>query len=233
MVARVLAALLLSVAVACAGKSSTEGGTGGSAGTGAGGGLGGSGGTSATGGSGGTSTAGAGGSVSPPPGQPECETADDCVVVSDCCGCRVEGRAQEWKTACPLQCQRDACAEDGLTGLSPICSMGRCRFDVDCDPTHVSCRAAAPTCPSGELPSVNGSCWGPCVDVLECNQLTGCGDCPEGSVCVIFQAQRPSYSCVTPQPGCTKGNYCACLAACGFCTEEPDVDAISCDCPVC
>jgi hypothetical protein len=112
--------------------------------------------------------------------------------------------------------------------------MGRCRFDVDCDPTHVSCLATTPSCPAGQLPSVREGCWGPCIEVLDCNQITGCGDCPEASVCVIFQAQVASYSCVTPQTGCARGSYCDCLAACDFGCEEPsDFEAVTCDCPVC
>jgi len=38
----------------------------------------------------------------------------------------------------------------------------------DCDPKKIMCRRALPVCPEGELPSVSGSCYGPCVPAESC-----------------------------------------------------------------
>ena len=49
---------------------------------------------------------------------------------------------------------------------------------VDCDPQKVLCKRLAPECLAGEVPSVNGNCYGDCVKVEQC----GCGaaaECPE------------------------------------------------------
>lgn len=50
---------------------------------------------------------------------------------------------------------------------------------VGCDRRPVVCKIALPTCPNpGEVPSVIGTCYGPCVPINAC----ACGapeDCPE------------------------------------------------------
>lgn len=42
----------------------------------------------------------------------------------------------------------------------------------ECDWRKIGCRASPPLCGAGEVPSVEGSCWGPCVPIETC----GCGD---------------------------------------------------------
>jgi hypothetical protein len=50
---------------------------------------------------------------------------------------------------------------------------------VSCDPSKVLCKIAEPLCPAGQVPSVDGSCYGPCVPVGDCT--CGAGDaCPSG-----------------------------------------------------
>lgn len=49
---------------------------------------------------------------------------------------------------------------------------------VDCTPSKVLCRRRAPECPAGEVPSVAGSCFGPCVPIARC-ACTEATQCPQ------------------------------------------------------
>ncbi len=49
---------------------------------------------------------------------------------------------------------------------------------VDCTPSKILCRRRAPDCPAGEVPSVEGSCFGPCVPVTRC-ACTEATQCPQ------------------------------------------------------
>lgn len=49
---------------------------------------------------------------------------------------------------------------------------------VSCDPTKILCRRAAPDCPEGQVPSVSGTCYGPCVPVDSC-ACTQASECPD------------------------------------------------------
>lgn len=46
-----------------------------------------------------------------------------------------------------------------------------------CDARDVLCDALPPTCGEGELPSIIGSCWGPCVRATTC-ACTDAAECP-------------------------------------------------------
>jgi hypothetical protein len=48
---------------------------------------------------------------------------------------------------------------------------------VDCDPRKVVCRRVAPVCDPGEVPSVQGTCYGACVGVEQC-ACDEAADCP-------------------------------------------------------
>jgi len=58
----------------------------------------------------------------------------------------------------------------------------------DCDPSHTTCRAIPPMCPSGQVPSVEGECWGMCVPFVDCRPIE-CDPtamfprCPDGTAC--------------------------------------------------
>ena len=49
---------------------------------------------------------------------------------------------------------------------------------VDCDPKKILCKRLAPECNAGEVPSVDGSCYGDCVKVEQC-ACSAAAECPE------------------------------------------------------
>jgi hypothetical protein len=49
---------------------------------------------------------------------------------------------------------------------------------VDCDPKMILCKRLAPECGVGEVPSVEGSCYGDCVKVERCGCTTA-AQCPQ------------------------------------------------------
>ena len=50
--------------------------------------------------------------------------------------------------------------------------------DVSCDPRRVLCKRVAPTCDAGQVPSVEGSCYGPCVSIVTC-VCASPAECPD------------------------------------------------------
>lgn len=65
---------------------------------------------------------------------------------------------------------------------------------VACDPRLIVCKRVAPSCAQGEVPSVEGSCYGPCVPIERC----GCdepADCPDNATytCWNFGAHCGPY----------------------------------------
>jgi hypothetical protein len=50
--------------------------------------------------------------------------------------------------------------------------------DVSCDPRRILCKRVAPTCDAGQVPSVEGSCYGPCVKIDAC-VCASAADCPD------------------------------------------------------
>ncbi|MDZ4695506.1 MAG: hypothetical protein SGI86_10165 [Deltaproteobacteria bacterium] len=70
---------------------------------------------------------------------------------------------------------------------------GSCEAGVDCDPGKITCRRATPSCPAGYVPSVVGSCYGPCVRMQECTCKSS-DQCPaKPSAC-----SQVSNRCVAP-----------------------------------
>jgi hypothetical protein len=49
---------------------------------------------------------------------------------------------------------------------------------LDCDPGKIRCRRMTPSCPEGQVPSIEGSCYGPCVPVAKC-ACTAAAQCPQ------------------------------------------------------
>lgn len=58
----------------------------------------------------------------------------------------------------------------------PPVSMCVAPKSTSCDPAKILCKRAVPVCPEGQVPSVDGSCYGPCVPVesCACTQETEC-----------------------------------------------------------
>jgi hypothetical protein len=107
----------------------------------------------------------------------------------------------------------------------------------------VTCRMAPPTCPAGEVPSINaeGNCYtGACARAVECTLLADCSGCTGGDrSCVNYQTQLgPQFHCVSLPAACGGRATCACLGAsacvapyraCG----DQSQGGIACSCPNC
>jgi len=63
---------------------------------------------------------------------------------------------------------------------------------VSCDPRAILCRRAPPVCGSLEVPSVQGTCYGPCVKVELCA-------CTEAEAC----PDPGQYTCMMSAQHCT------------------------------
>jgi hypothetical protein len=82
--------------------------------------------------------------------------------VAEYCGCN--GETFEASSTCPNRAfsHRGACAT------------------VSCDTSKVICKIAEPKCPTDQVPSVVGTCYGPCVDIDAC-ACTTAAQCPNSS----------------------------------------------------
>jgi Cys-rich repeat protein len=149
----------------------------------------------------------------------------------------------------PRVCEtHDDCA---LGGVNAWCVNGECVWEVDCDPNHAACDMIPPTCPDGEVPSVVGGCFGPCVPEEACMPIIpGCADdsqCGPDEKCIA-----ECWDCIPEDPTCVGGceGYCQpvgdeCLkdADCtdpaglqgycvsGWCYYEPPYCFTDSDCP--
>jgi hypothetical protein len=97
----------------------------------------------------------------------ECAVDDDCRLVSDCCRC-VAAPKGVTLDVCYASCAQTMCIADGVTGSEKVCVNGRCVLDRSCDRNQVTCDLAPPECEPGMIPSVEGSCYGPCIASTEC-----------------------------------------------------------------
>ncbi len=136
-----------SAGTAGAGGTSQTGGSAGAAGAGGTSQTGGSAGTAGTGGVGGTpATGGAAGTGGALP-QPECKTADECTLHSDCCNCIALAPGESPPPCTIPTCFVDTCTSMGVSLTDGAqCNAGRCGVGFDCDQSHVLCLAPTPLC---------------------------------------------------------------------------------------
>lgn len=164
------------------------------------------------------------------PGGAECATDHDCALLNDCCTCAV-GPSSAQPPACEKVCIQSACAARGIQAKA-VCRSKRCVFDLSCDDSKVTCKAAKPQCQAGQVPSVVGMCWGPCIDAGQCRDVADCTDCSAGQVCVKNgDSPLPFTQCVSVTSNCAKNPSCGCADACPFSCN--DASGIACFCVTC
>jgi hypothetical protein len=160
----------------------------------------------------------------------ECAGDDDCIVFNDCCSCEAIPKAQQ-RGECEKLCIQSACDAQGLNGVTAVCRSKRCVFDISCDRSLVTCKVAEPVCDPGMTPSVEGTCYGPCIAAAECNAVTDCKDCAAGQACVASQNFESFTQCVEVSSACAASPTCECTDACEF--QCSDADGIGCYCINC
>jgi hypothetical protein len=88
---------------------------------------------------------------------------------------------------------RDGGAEEG--GFSQDAGgsgdSGAASGKISCDPQKILCRVVEPSCPPNQVPSVQGSCYGPCVAIDQCS----CGDAPECPQPDTYTCHRSARHC--------------------------------------
>ena len=251
------AMLLFAVASAslwgCGGSTEQAGGaaaTGGAGGSGASAGVGGgtagtaAGGTGATGGTssggtgatGGTSSGGTAGTGGAPP---ECTSAADCRLWSDCCSCVALAPGETEPAPCPATCLQPHCDAVGIGSGDVACVAGRCVAGFDCA-SEVFCNGLPPDCTAGWVPSVSNGCWGTCVPATECLSVPSCSDCAADSTCALYvNMTGPEPHCVSIPDECANLPVCACLGSSVCrdlnwqCSDLSGIRGVSCGCPDC
>lgn len=104
------------------------------------------------------------------------------------------------------------------------CVFGRCVNEPkECSPSKVACDEAVPSCPDGEVPSVErtsvegtgveetgveGNCWGACVPIESCSYIPGCEACVSLDRLCLSAGEIPEYACATIDTEC---RACSCM----------------------
>ena len=96
------------------------------------------------------------------------EAPTDCTLYTDCCNCVALALGEPEPTCGISECFVTTCTSHGITIDDVRCITGRCAAGYNCDATDVLCPTPPPGCPFGQIPSVRGTCWGPCVPAREC-----------------------------------------------------------------
>jgi hypothetical protein len=180
---------------------------------------------------------GAGGN--PSTGYPECTTAADCELFTDCCSCLSVPKGST-NISCKMNCLQSDCAARKITSADVTCSAGRCVFAKSCNEKEVMCNGLAPTCATvqGMTAVVVGGCYsGTCIPVSECSAVTNCDVCTNASLsCATFEnLGGPKYQCVSTPEKCVQAPTCACMGVCngGFQCSQPASKDLACICPAC
>lgn len=174
--------------------------------------------------------------------EPECASAEDCTLYSDCCSCLALAPGEEPPPCDMPECFADHCTSIGIDfNSAPQCNAGRCILGFDCDYTQVMCAAPTPVCAPGEIARVRGNCWdGTCVPTSECAYVPACSDCdPAFYACVNYVSMLPTHHCVEAPVACQNDVSCDCMgqSVCVYpfyeCSDSPTPNQIDCDCPIC
>ncbi len=165
------------------------------------------GGTAGTDGGGSGAAAGVGGAST----FRECTNDADCVVLGDCCACQAVPIGTV--SRCPLDCAANRCLD---LPEAPVarCIFGQCVLSVSCyfPPLQPVTCGQKPSCPSGQVPSAPGGCYGPCIAATECLQVTSCADCAApDQMCVFEQGAAGIAHCLEKPASCFGVPNCACM----------------------
>ncbi len=175
----------------------------------------------------------------PIPGGP-CRTASDCKMVSTCCDCDVF-TINDPSGGCSMDCIQNKCEKLGIAASEVACVAGRCVFARSCNTQAVTCPSVPPQCPTGQVPSVDGNCYGPCLPIGNCAGVSSCDTCKSvGLACVTNEIlslnplQNPDIHCVSTPTECAQNPTCSCMAVCeSSVCSEPDSTNLYCSCPTC
>jgi len=175
----------------------------------------------------------------PPPPAPECTEAAECTLHDDCCNCLALAPGEEPPPCGLTECFITTCAARGITADAVACAAGRCAV-YTCETDAVACEMLPPRCEAGEVPSVRGMCWGPCVPATECVSVDDCAACDAsaGQACVQYASRggRTAH-CVDRPASCGVRATCDCLGA-SVCVGifdvcRDDAGVLTCSCPTC
>jgi hypothetical protein len=134
---------------------------------------------------------GTGGSGGSGGGGVECETADDCVMFSDCCNCAAVPNGTSIP-GCDLVCVTDQCTALQIGRDETTCAFGRCVIDRSCNQSRALCSSPPEPCPGGQVRSVTeNGCWGPCMPPTECRDVTDCWTAGRRSALVCRHSSLP------------------------------------------
>ena len=144
----------------------------------------------------------------------ECDGAEQCVLVNDCCTCDVVLVGEEPPCDVP-ECFAPTCDAQGFTPEA-ACLVGTCSpAPVSCDISQVTCEIEPPPpCEGGLVRSVNGDCYGPCVEPSVCEGLPfecDAATCGDGYACMTSQSGASSR-CVPLPPACDGSPSCECVS---------------------
>jgi hypothetical protein len=177
--------------------------------------------------SGGNGTAGRAGAASD---EGVCAFDADCRIYNDCCYCVALAASESDPRDCAADCKTGRCDELQLAEPAARCVAGRCVLSASCDRRNVIEPVEPPACGiPGEIRTVIGGNWGPCIPAGECAEVAACGECDAaGLSCVVttIDAPRPETSlhCVGVPAACGGTPTCDCMQTCsepyGVCTDD-------------